>query len=212
MTKSKLLTILAVMVLVTITIPPISAHHSIELQDVMDDISELFQTTSDLQSQTDQNTSDVSDIKLGVSNSTVIIDFIADLISTQNSEQLEQDQMQLLIATLQGQVSILSAVEEVGTTTNLPMTTQASSIGAINPQQKEFIFYGDTLCEIEGINYVVIQFGGNTTVLHNSNCSALNGDPIILDTATDEIFLEGDILVLDRVSTTWDEVHRSQTP
>jgi len=212
MTKTKLLTILAVMVLVTITIPPISAHHSVELQDVIDDISELFQITSDLQAQTDQNTSDVSDIKLGVSNSTALLDMIEDLETVQLSEQAEQDQMQLDIATLQGQVSILSAGGGAETNTNLELAAQASSSGAINPQIKEFVFYGDILCEIEASGFVVIEFGGNTTVQHNTNCSALNGDLIILDTVIDELFQIGDILVLDRVATTWNEVYRSQTP
>lgn len=145
--------------------------------------------------------------------------FLTDLTSEVDANMLDianlqgnQTAIQTDIAILQGQIAVLSAGGPQGTNTALPMTTQASTTGAINPQKTEFIFYGDTLCEIEASGYVVIEFGGDTLVKHNNNCSALNGDLINLNTAIDESFKQGDILVLDRVSSTWDEVFRSQTP
>ena len=129
--------------------------------------------------------------------------FLTDLTSEVDANTID-------IIAIQAQISLLSIVDE--SQYQVQMTTQASSNGAINPQKTEFVFYGDVLCEIEASGYVVIQFGGTTTVKHNNNCSTSNGDVIILDTAIDEFFKPGDILVLDKITTTWNEVYRNQTP
>jgi len=58
------------------------------------------------------------------------------------------------IATIQGQISVLLAAGSGGTQFTVPLETEVSALGDINPQESDFVFYGDTLCEIEAIGFV----------------------------------------------------------
>jgi len=83
--------------------------------------------------------------------------------------------------------------------------------GAINPQSRAILFYGDILCEIEASGSMYIQFGGDTTVKQLDDCTSRNGNPINLDPPLDTVFHEGDILVLERITPQWEQVFKSQS-
>jgi len=104
-----------------------------------------------------------------------------------------------------------TTIESQGVTSSIELDPLGSFEGAINPQTRKVLFYGDVLCEIEAAGSIYLQFGGDTTVKHLNDCTANNGNQINLNPPMDTVFHEGDILVLERLSVNWEEVFRSQT-
>ena len=86
--------------------------------------------------------------------------------------------------------------------------------GTINPQIASggILFYGDTLCRIEGSTSYLIKFGTQTTVEHeNNSCLSAPGELISLVGASDAIFQKGDILVVKSDNGFFTEVFREQS-
>ena len=116
-------------------------------------------------------------------------------------------QNELLSAILQEVQALTGLVGNQGTTTNIELTPLGSSDGAINPQgTRQILFYGDVLCEIEAGGSMYFKFGGDTLVKHLDDCTTRNGSPINLNPPTDTMFHEGDILVLERITTNFEVV------
>ncbi len=104
-----------------------------------------------------------------------------------------------------------TTVETQGITSSIELDPLGSFDGAINPQTRNILFYGDVLCEIESAGSMYLQFGGDTLVKHLDDCTSRNGNQINLNPSMDTVFHEGDILVLERITVNWEEVFRSQT-
>ncbi len=149
---------------------------------------------------------------------------IGSVNAIQISEQTEQDIIQGDIATLQTDVSVLQSnlttlsfeiddlQEKLFIERAIEMSPVGSVFGAINPQTKGIIFFGDTLCRIEQSGTLVIIFAANTTVVHQDiTCSTENGNPINLETNSNEVFQAQDTLALQRILNEWVEVYRDQT-
>ena len=77
------------------------------------------------------------------------------------------------------------------------------------------LFYGATLCEFEALHTergILIVFGGDTTVLHETVCvTNTSGELISLVGGTDVSFKKGDVLVLARSGSFNVEIFRDTT-
>jgi len=113
-------------------------------------------------------------------------------------------------------VNVEPAPVEIIGSDDLPLEFKmlASLNGNINPQSGNLaiLFFGDTLCKIEGGTSYLIQFGMQTTVEHDnqSSCDG-NGELISLEGNSDAVFQEGDILVLRSSNGLFTEVFRDQS-
>jgi len=95
----------------------------------------------------------------------------------------------------------------------LELTIQTTLNGIINPQVNavSILFFGDTLCKIEGGNSYLIKFGMQTTVKHDDQSCTGNGEKISLEGSSDAVFQQGDILALRSSNGFFTEVHREQS-
>ena len=77
------------------------------------------------------------------------------------------------------------------------------------------LFYGDTLCEFDSLDSargLLIVFGGDTTVLHQTDCfTTASGELISLVGGADVDFKKGDVLVLARSGGFNVEIFRDTT-
>lgn len=141
---------------------------------------------------------------------------IDSLISTQISEQSEQDGIQVDINLAELDIlnnkNRLAALENKQFVPEFGLSLRASLDGAVNPLGFAMLYHGDVLCKIETGSTTYIQFGSNTTVKHENNCSPNNGNLISLASGITENFTRGDVLVLEKNFVTGfsQEVFRDQ--
>jgi len=95
------------------------------------------------------------------------------------------------------------AVPKIPITDGLNFGVIVPNEGSITPGSSGFggaqLLYGDTLCKINSLRQsgVLIVFGGDTTVLHQTNCFvSAAGELISLVGGADVNFKKGDVLVL----------------
>ena len=95
----------------------------------------------------------------------------------------------------------------------LELKILAALNGNINPQANNIaiLFFGDTLCKIEGGNTYLIKFGMQTTVQHDNQSCLGNGERFSLEGNSDAVFQQGDVLVVTTSNGLFTEVYREQT-
>ncbi len=113
--------------------------------------------------------------------------------------------------------SRLIALEAQNYEFNTELGPLASMDGRIKLVTSDILYFGDTLCKIDsgsGGTDLYIQFGKTTIIKHETDCeTALSGSLITLDSATDETFNKGDILVLEQDFTNgffWVEIFQEK--
>jgi len=141
----------------------------------------------------------------------------SELQSQIDSNDVELADHETRITDLQEQIDAIPAGSQ-GETDDLPVEfiMITTLTGMITPQGDRIgiLFFGDTLCIIEGGSSFLIKFGGQTTVDHDTNtCNKFsNNHAILLEGNSDAVFQKGDILALQQSNGFYHEVYREQTP
>lgn len=135
----------------------------------------------------------------------------------QDHQDSHHSQFNVNDADISNMKSRLTALENEKSEFNTELRPLASKDGRIKLVTANIVYYGDELCKIDsgsGGTDLYIQFGDTTTVRHQTDCEVdLSGHLLTLDSATDETFNKGDVLVIEQDFTNgffWVEIFQEK--